>query len=208
MTTIDLTPFCDRRPYNGGRIRTHESYVIGGYRYATDTKILARVKCDEADTPPPDKGQYLPADAVIKETWFPLIEAKTLPIIKPIIMEPCNQCAGSGYIVACPECDGEGELRCDLGHDHECEDCNGSGRDARSTVASGKTPVICGKCDGAGNDDDLSETVIDSNRFYNRYLLKIIALKLVFDETPVCIVQGNMLLWQAGSVQGVIMANN
>ncbi len=30
--------------------------------------------------------------------------------------------------VECPECDGEGVLECNLGHEHDCDCCNGDGR--------------------------------------------------------------------------------
>jgi len=47
--------------------------------------------------------------------------------------EKCTACGGSGE---CAECDGEGEVECECGHEHEkeCDACDGSGN--------------CQECDG------------------------------------------------------------
>jgi hypothetical protein len=41
----------------------------------------------------------------------------------------CKECDGRGWKnrIECERCDGVGEIECDLGHDHECPDCNGDG---------------------------------------------------------------------------------
>ena len=52
-------------------------------------------------------------------------------------LRQCEKCEGR---VDCLECEGSGEVECDLGHDHECRSCNGSGH------VVGK----CAECNGDG----------------------------------------------------------
>lgn len=52
-------------------------------------------------------------------------------------LRQCEKCEDR---IDCLECEGSGEVECDLGHDHECRSCNGSGH------VVGK----CAECNGDG----------------------------------------------------------
>lgn len=57
---------------------------------------------------------------------------------------PCAPCKGEGVVpvkIACPDCHGEGERFCNLGHEHPCEDCKGTGKVERDDT--------CPDCQGA-----------------------------------------------------------
>lgn len=47
-------------------------------------------------------------------------------------VDQCDKCGNTGYLpltkVCCGECRGEGEVTCNYDHDHECPDCEGSGK--------------------------------------------------------------------------------
>lgn len=45
---------------------------------------------------------------------------------RPSDVSRCEECKGTGK-TACLQCDGEGERKCDMGHEHECRECDGVG---------------------------------------------------------------------------------
>lgn len=73
----------------------------------------------------------------------------------------CETCDNEGTVErevdSCRTCSGEGTLECDLGHEHECEDCGGTGASdgeelhVACPVCEGKDPLLSGSVGLLGN---------------------------------------------------------
>jgi len=136
LKTIDLTPFCLRKPGFG----MSKPWFKDGHIYATDGYIAVRVKADtgpiaETDTPKVATLPWPKGD----EVWSSWPEVIPLPG-----KVECPKCKGDGQIsekMDCEECNGTGWHRCSgCGHEHECCACDGEG----------KRGNICPQCHGSG----------------------------------------------------------
>ena len=120
--TIDMLQFCDQYAE-----RMMTPFVIGGKLYATDARIAVEVDATgEPDTPTTGNNRTDPPNVqkVFETTWDGTEVFKPWPAEAPIIGEiDCPQCEN----IVCKDCDGEGILECDMGHDHDCETCDGYG---------------------------------------------------------------------------------
>lgn len=119
---IDLQPFC--LEWENKRMM-HVPFVRDGFRCATDSRILIAIPTDEPET-----------------------DANTVDVRKVIDRESLianfrqwpaefNVCPDCGSVAddepklvqtRCDECGGLGVVECDYWHDHDCEDCDGTGR--------------------------------------------------------------------------------
>ena len=124
-TEIDLKPFC--QTYESSRFAMDKPFVKNGFKYATDARIIIRVPTDEPDTGigekkfPDPNTVYGPRESIVcDQDW-------------PDSFPDCPTCGQLGYEIRfeCPICDGSGYHECDLGHDHECEECGGNGSTQR-----------------------------------------------------------------------------
>lgn len=123
-------------------------FVVGGFRYATDGKILVRIATTDADTPEPPCNPTGVCDHLPE-----VVRMIDMPIIPPAEMEKCRECKGTGHFKICDKCDGTGEHECDCGDFHDCGYCNGTGREF------GANGEKCENCDGSG--EVVKETTLD-----------------------------------------------
>lgn len=138
--TIDLTPFCD--PDTSSRYALDQPWVVDGWRYATDGRIMVRIPATgEPDSPKPPDEKKRPKDvasiveSLTGDNWQPW------PAIKP-----CRICDGKGkHLEDCENCEGTGTCKsCNCGHKHQCGDCKGE----RQSL------VRCDECFKSGSLDD------------------------------------------------------
>lgn len=111
-----------------------------GYLCACNGRVAVRVRAgDEPDTQV--KGvPKLDEMCVFPAKLKPWPEVK---LAKGDCMDCMACCAGKIGATQCIECDGRGEKTCDLGHDHDCSRCDGSGSVGR----------MCRVCNGKGSID-------------------------------------------------------
>lgn len=140
---MDITRFCapgDIRHY------LHKPMRHEGYLYATTGHIAVRIEDDpaiEAEPMPANLQngvlQNMATDTT-ERAWRPV------PQVNGAAAKPCAYCDGTGRVVACPDCDGDGEF--DHGdHAYECKSCNASGLVA---ATNGDAAEECRDCCGSG----------------------------------------------------------
>lgn len=154
------------------RVYLHEPITRHGFTYATDGHVLVRVPADgreqTANFPPIDLDKPLRPHCKV-----------FAPLVLPPRPElpPCDGCAGTGEVAACRHCEGEGVSECDMGHEHDCDRCEG-----RGTVAG--AGLECQHCRGAKvrkvartqADVDAVEVTIGTARFDWFLLERVMAL--------------------------------
>lgn len=137
---IDLEKFCRKSDYFGTET-LKEPFSEGNYTYAADGSILIRVdKIPEIMMEYP----YIKAGKILEENK---IDGNEIWIDLPkfeIIEKNCTECDGTGKIIVCKECNGEGGLEFSSDYndydveckscfgknikDEKCEDCEGIGK--------------------------------------------------------------------------------
>lgn len=144
---IDLKKFCA-----DDRYQLSEPWSVDQYTYASNGHVLVRVaRRDDA----PEKENALNV-AQLWEAFDEKADFVGLPKTPAFTVTRCLHCRGSGAVVQCIECDGEGTLECDLGHDHECEECQGEGEQPATLIENeGSKP--CDECGGEGRIPDLDK---------------------------------------------------
>jgi hypothetical protein len=164
MTLDELKKFCSDRD-----IRTYLNtpFSIGDWTYTSDGCIAARIQ--RVDSVPEVKlpermTQTLPA-LFAKEfsNWVPV------PVVT---IQPD---------VECEECHGTMEVECNLGHIHDCEDCDGTGKQSGYTMDH--------------------KTMIGDTCFQDRYLALIQGWEIAVDPNDVDAAAGIRI----GDVRGVLM---
>ncbi len=145
--TVDLQQFC--RTMNIGKaIDLTQPWSSGEYTYASNGHIMVRVPRRE-DVP--DRSNAPQVQHIWDGIPVGREKAKTLPKVPDFGEKACENCEGSGRIVICSECNGEGVQECDMGHEHDCEECGGDGelrfRDGKDSPSSAHS---CEDCEGRG----------------------------------------------------------
>lgn len=140
---MDITKFCttnDPRPY------MHKPMRHDGYLYATNGHIAVRIEDDpaiEAEPMPANLQnsvlQKMATDTTDR-TWRPV------PQVNGAATKPCAYCDGTGRVVECPDCDGDGEFE-HGDHTYECKACDASGWVASPIKGAG---AKCHDCHGSG----------------------------------------------------------
>lgn len=139
QTAIDLQQFCD---VESGRYAIDAPFTVDGVTYATNSRILVWVETGDADTAVPEGKRRLNVAAIVPEKW-PTTGWEPWPEWNgESTMRECGCHNGKVDQSECLTCNGTGELECDLGHEHECDDCDGEG-----VVGSGRN---CPECNGKG----------------------------------------------------------
>lgn len=148
MITIDLKKFCENdrcRPY------LNNPFSIGDFTYASDGRIAVRVPRLES------VGEVEGApDTILKvftENLIAFDQATLVPKPPQVADLSCKACKRTGKVTLCETCGGEGYQECDLGHDHDCEDCDGNGVIAVHPGGE-KDGIECPECDGLGKIPD------------------------------------------------------
>jgi len=111
MLNIELQDFCST---DDCRESIMTPFVRDGWKYATDGRIMVRIKTDEPD----DSGQphKRPNAAKLFEGFdVSKLEAFNLPELKGVENQTCRYCSGNGV------------QTCSLGHDHDCDECDTTG---------------------------------------------------------------------------------
>lgn len=113
QTTDQLHPIfrecCMPEDQDWPRYDMHRPFVLNGYVYATDGRIVVRTEMP--DTPDTEHIKVAPVES---QPWTPdLYESQALPHVEisgPIPQPTCDQCEGVGVWEGfpCPNCDGEG----------------------------------------------------------------------------------------------------
>ncbi len=158
MTATDLIKFCDpARPHIA------QPFTIGEYTYATNGRVAVRVPKIEEVPENPKAPKTIPrlvenAAAFNGET-FPM------PLLPPPDLETCKHCEGFGRFNTCPQCDGSGDVECNLGHYHKCELCDGDG--IRADIGGTNQ---CEYCDGLGKVEKHTRINLGACSFSGVYL--------------------------------------
>ena len=140
---MDITKFCapgDIRYYLHRPMR-HE-----GYLYATTRHIAVRIEDDPAIEAEPMPAslqngvlQNMATD-MTERAWHPV------PQVDTSSAKSCLHCGGTGRVVKCPDCDGDGEFE-HGDYTYECKSCDASGWVAAPSKGAGKE---CPDCCGSG----------------------------------------------------------
>ena len=105
--------------------------VRNGWRYATDARILCRIKTNEPDCEPVredgSKSRFPDVAGVMK----PHEEAFGFPSeFSTLTRIPCKVSNDTGLVtVSCDRCGGSGICECRCGDEHDCGYCDGVGHD-------------------------------------------------------------------------------
>lgn len=137
---IDLTKYC--APESELRDYLKKPFECDGYFCASDGAIIIMTKDWNGDLGIcPDYDKIHKIVDVINATYKGYT---TLDDVEEPEKEYCKECGGSGRMGRCPDCEGAGEVECDLGHLHDCNNCRGDG------VVKGGDDVDCLDCQGNG----------------------------------------------------------
>jgi hypothetical protein len=136
-----------------------------GKTFATDGKIFIAVDIDLGY--PMDTNDHYPEriipdrDAMVRQAEIPEVAPN---------LEACWHCSGAGKVSKepCEECDGEGDVECDMGHTHECVDCNGTGIDPDSEEGQ------CPECNGTGNVENMKYPMDLGGIFFSAFYLRLV----------------------------------
>jgi len=162
------------------------SIIYGGYKYATDSKIIIRVPAPESkDIPRPDKCYDL--DELFKKANFNSALCTTPLSIAEIKVEKvkCPDCEGTKFIYEeeqeeCSNCQGTGNCTCgDCNDEHSCGKCDGVGYKMAE-----KAKMICPDCFGEGTVERRDTVKLESLMISADHYEKLLTLENVkFHET-------------------------
>lgn len=108
---MDLQDFCS---VDETRMSICTPFVFNGWKYATDGRICVRIQTNEPDD---SNEPYKRPDASALFKGFNVdgLESFEIPKLDGV------------KIIECERCGGTGEQTCDMGHNHECPNCDGDG---------------------------------------------------------------------------------
>lgn len=196
---MDIKRFCGRnQPHINGPTPT----LHGGFVYATDGRIAARVAASSVEGS--DSMEIESRVSLIglfdrfdpdRFDWYPIPQLDTAGARK------CAVCEGSGRVMPCPECDGEGEFQ-HGSHSYECQHCDGTGEIAFHDPEESASP--CSACAGSGLDS-MTGVEVGAGFYALRYL------RLITEGCPdaeIGVPYNNpegMAMWRASGVIGALM---
>lgn len=121
--------FCD-----GKSRQLRRPFVINGMLYATSGNLCVRTKFDGQIEDQPENHPN-------PESLYQIhLEFTTKPTTGVAIPEQIGEAFTES---TCHLCDGKGLRRCDLGHDHECDECEGTGKIRREVFVKLADKVYC-----------------------------------------------------------------
>lgn len=164
-TTVDIKRFCS--PDN---VFISNPFSHGEYTYATDGNIAVRVPRL------PDVAENPTAPGPSIKTLFRQVyenKYKAMPTSIPDDKkEQCVVCKGSGKVIPCAECKGEGTVECDeCGHEGDCKKCKGNG----VTLGVG-AQESCEDCGGLGYSIKGTPVHLGNKNISSIYLRQIATL--------------------------------
>lgn len=168
---IDLMPFCAKADDKRARDALRSPFTVHGHTYASDSKALVRVE-SLPDVPPLSTDDELVKEMEKIALWFQAnaggyyapLKVRESADIPEVRGKQCTTCQGTGRIIPCVACNGDGEIGCDhCGHTNVCADCEGRGGTSYTLmdgVEEGKHgDVECETCDGWGRYGRIAATV-------------------------------------------------
>lgn len=122
LAELDLSRFCDP---DSSRFALQQPWRADGFIYASDGKVAIRI---------PDDGRGLieaegrkPRISEIFEPYFSQVEEwQSLPDDVDCCL--VDSCIEGVQTQECSKCSGYGTRECDMGHEHQCGKCDGSGK--------------------------------------------------------------------------------
>ena len=142
-----LQKFCESdqcRPY------LSHPFSLGEFTYATDGRVAVRISRIETV----EENEQAP-DTILKvfsDNLRALDQSISVPKPPQVDEVRCKACRTTGKVTLCQTCAGEGYQECDLGHEHDCEDCDGNG--VVPAFGDGKDDIECSECAGMGKMPD------------------------------------------------------
>lgn len=193
---MDITKFCapgDIRYY------LHKPMRHDGYLYATNSHIAVRIEDDptiEAEPMPASLQnsvlQKMATDTTDR-TWRPV------PQVNGAATKPCAYCDGTGRVVKCPDCDGDGEFE-HGDHTYECKACDAAGRVASASKDVGEKCLDC-----CGSGVSWKETVeFDGVHIAARYIY-LIGTEIPGAEIGISKDPAGIQLFRAPGIVGCVM---
>lgn len=168
MNIETLKTFCASPKSDPLRLKLRAPFSIGAWTYATDGRAAVRVP-RMADVPEMQEP-VVGVESLFSN--FPVDGFQSVDIeLPPPLFQDCTACSGKGRKTECEACGGEGELECDFGHVHECEECDGD-----CYVFSDSGRFECEKCAGTGKAEKDQFVDIIRATFMVRLVDKIIKL--------------------------------
>lgn len=156
---VDFLPFCDDESI---RVNMSIPWVKDGFRYATNSRIMVMQFTGEPDTPEGEKP--FPNAASVRDSFLNVNANTPWPESFP----DCPTCGKSGMVEVfeCGNCGGMGYQECNLGHEHDCDFCDGTGN-AKGRFRRGESRFdIC---------DDMRRCAVKiGGRSFQRYLIRMI----------------------------------
>lgn len=140
---IDLNKFCVAKDT---RTQIESPWSVGEHSYATNGHILVRL---------PRSPEIVREDGPDLAKIYATVDAAAPLFPLPAFTAPpageCEPCNGSGWVVVCRRCHGDGSWECDeCGTEVDCDDCDREGRHPSKAGKEGAT--ACSKCNGTGQD--------------------------------------------------------
>lgn len=180
---IDLTQFCSQDrdelsqpiPFDNDELGASDGHIL----VVLQSPAGAGVAFDESDTVRMSKRDSMKKliDTIDwTATPHPFLDWQRLVLMTPT---PCKSCDGKGTVLKCKICDGRGEVECDMGHDHDCDLCSGTGCSTIPAAPAAPNSIECWTCDGHGTDGLPPKVGVEimPNVFIDQVLLeKIVAL--------------------------------
>jgi hypothetical protein len=141
---LDLNKFCSKSML---RMQLHLPWSVGDFSFATNGYIIVRVpgRPNIAGRDDAPKAEKLFADHLSGKA-----PTGSPPDISAFKSETCPACLGSGAVMPCDDCEGEG-----VTHGEECDACEGEGLTAIPDGEDPKDQEECLICDGSGSVFDL-----------------------------------------------------
>lgn len=136
-------------------------------------------------------------DAQLDAAWLQVPALADLPPTTP-----CRLCNGSGLMIKCRACKGDGTIFCQhCEHEQDCDACNGRGATAATAGHPDATP--CSYCEGSGNDIRNDHGIdIGPARFATRYIRLLAELGAEIQPIEGCY----EARWRFAHGSGVLMA--
>ena len=185
---IDLQAFCG----TDARYQLHKPTTIGDFTYASNGSVMARVPRIDS-IPNNTDAAHINFEAIIPpDNGLAYVRVELPP--EPI-WPTCERCEGDGKCQECKGCGGTGEQECDMGHMHDCRDCEGYG------CQSGGTED-CANCKGSGLVRDYYPVDIGDMRLNWIYLSMLAELPGVEIQPPLA--QGAPCRFRFGGGVGAI----